>query len=140
MTDQARRRNIAESLARAHQALAVAEAALAVDSPADAISRTYYAVLHYLRALLYARGLDPRTHAGAQHLFNQEFVQPGLFPARHNRLLASLQRQRELADYDSATVFDPADTRQQIGEARAFGLEVVAWLRREGWVDKANGA
>lgn len=134
MSDPARRRNIAESLARAVQALAVAEAALAIGGTADAISRTYYAALHYLRALLFARGLDPRTHQGAQHLFNQEFVKPGLFPAKTNKLLAALQRMREQADYDPGMVFDADDARDQIGEVRQFGARVVDVLRDEKWV------
>ena len=83
---------------------------------------------------MFARGFDPRTRAGAQHLFNQEFVRTGLFRARTNRLLASLQRLRELADYDAATVFDAADAKEQIAEVRAFGLEVVALLGREGLI------
>ena len=135
MSDPARRRNIADSLARAVQALAVAEAALAIGGTADAISRAYYAALHFLRALLFARGLEPRTHAGAQHLFNQEFVKAGLFPARANRLLAALQRQRELADYDPGTVFDAADVRDQIEDVRKFGSLVTDLLRREGLLD-----
>ncbi|MCB9871250.1 MAG: HEPN domain-containing protein [Planctomycetes bacterium] len=135
MTDPARRRNIADALARAQQALAVADAALGIGSAADAISRAYYAALHYLRALMFARGFDPRTHAGAQHLFNQHFVKSGLFPARTNRLLAALQKQRELADYDPATIFDSADVEQQIADARSFGSSVVDLLRREGMLD-----
>jgi uncharacterized protein (UPF0332 family) len=131
VSDPARRRNIAESLARAAQALAVAEAALAIGGTADAISRTYYAALHYLRALLFARGLDPRTHQGAQHLFNQEFVRTGLYPATTNKLLASLQRMREQADYDPGMIFDAEDTREQIAEVREFGARAAAILRAE---------
>jgi uncharacterized protein (UPF0332 family) len=131
VTDPARRRNIAESLARAAQALAVAEAALAIGGTADAISRTYYAALHYLRALLFARGLDPRTHQGAQNLFNQEFVKPGQFPAKTNKLLAGLQRMREQADYDPGMVFDADDAREQIAEVRRFGARAAEVLRAE---------
>jgi uncharacterized protein (UPF0332 family) len=138
VTDPARRRNIAEALARAAQALAVADAALAIGSAADAVSRAYYGALHHLRALLFARGLEARTHAGAQHLFNQEFVQNGLFPATTNRLLASLQRMREIADYDPATVFDTRDTEEQIRQVRAFGQRVEQLLRGEGLLDDAS--
>jgi uncharacterized protein (UPF0332 family) len=131
VNDPAQRRNIAESLARAAQALAVADAALAIGGTADAVSRTYYAALHYLRALLFARGLDPRSHQGAHHLFNQEFVRSGLFPAKVNKLLASLQRMREQADYDPGMLFDADDAREQIIEVRAFGDRATAILRSE---------
>lgn len=135
MNDPAQRRNIAESLARAGQALAVADAALAIGGTADAISRTYYAALHYLRALLFARGLDPRSHQGAHHLFNQEFVRPGMFPAKVNKLLATLQRMREQADYDPGMLFDAEDAREQIVEVRAFGDRATAVLRSERLLD-----
>ncbi|MCA8974178.1 MAG: HEPN domain-containing protein [Planctomycetes bacterium] len=139
MSDPARKRNIAESLARASQALGVAAAALDFGSPADAISRAYYAALHVLRALLFARGFDPRSHSGAQHLFNQHFVRAGIFPAKRNRFLASLQRQRELADYDPATVFDAEDVQQQIAEVRDFRAEVSRFLEGEGLLDSPAG-
>ena len=62
--DAQRRRDIEDSLARAAQALAVADAALALGSSADALSRTYYGALHFVRALLLARGwIRERTPA-----------------------------------------------------------------------------
>lgn len=132
MSEPARQRNVRESLARAEQALRVAEAALAVGGSADAISRAYYACFHYLRAALFARGLEVRTHSGAQNVFNREFIASGDFPARHNKLIAGLQRQRELADYEPAMVFDPADVQKQIADVCGFGAEVVAWLQGQG--------
>ena len=133
MTDPARRRNIEDALARAAQALAAADAALGVGSTADAVSRAYYAALHFLRALLFARGLDPRTHSGAQSLFNQHFVRAGLFPTRTNSLLASLQRLRELADYDPSMLFDANDAREHITFVRKFGEDARSVLRSEGF-------
>ena len=47
-------------------------------------------------------------------------------------MIAGLQRQRELADYEPGTVFDAGDGREQIGEIRRFGERVVAQLRAEG--------
>jgi uncharacterized protein (UPF0332 family) len=135
VNDPAQRRNIAESLARAAQALAVADAALAIGGTADAVSLTYHAALHYLRARLFARWLDPRSHPGAHHLFNQEFVRSGLFPPKVNKLLAALQRMREQADYDPGMLFDAEDAREQIAEVRALGDRATAILWSERWLD-----
>ena len=133
MTDENRRRNLALELERADQALRAAEALLGLALFSDAVSRAYYAAFHFLRALLLTRGLEPKSHRGAIHLFNAEFVRPATFSTAHNRLLAGLQRARELADYDSAVAFSLEDARAEIEDARRFGSEIRAFLVREGW-------
>jgi hypothetical protein len=128
-----RRRNAAEALARADQALRAAAALLAAGLHADAVSRAYYGAFHFLRALLYSRGIEARTHTGLIHVFNREFVQSGKMSSAHNRVLAGLQRSRELADYDPAVGFSADDVRAQIAEAKAFGDAVQKLLKSEGW-------
>jgi uncharacterized protein (UPF0332 family) len=132
MTDTNRRQNVADELARAEQALQAARALLGLGLHADCVSRAYYAAYHVLRALLYSRGVEPKTHSGAIHLFNTEFVRSGLLPSAHNRLLAGMQRSRELADYDAAVTFAKADAEAHVKEAEAFRADVVAVLGREG--------
>lgn len=134
MTDANRRRNIADELDRAAKALAAGTALLGLGLYADSVSRAYYAAFHYLRALLLSHGVEPRTHAGAIHLFNTEFVRTGLFPTTYNRLLSGLQGSRELADYDAAASFAEPDASAQLAEARSFGAEVAAFLGKEGWL------
>jgi hypothetical protein len=123
--------DVLDEIRRGEDALAAATALLDLGLHADAVSRTYYGVFHHLRALLVARGVEPRSHAGAIHLFNREFVNTGLFPATCNRLLAGLQRARELADYSAAVTFAETDARTDLAAARAFCAEVRAWLARE---------
>ena len=73
------------------------------------MSRAYYGAFHALCALLFSRGLEAKSHGGAIHLFNTEFVRTGLLGSSHNRLLAGVQRSRELADYDAAVTFSKED-------------------------------
>jgi uncharacterized protein (UPF0332 family) len=87
-----------------------------------------------LRAALLSRGVDPKTHGGAIHLFNTELVRKGTFPSSHNRLLAGLQRARELADYDAAVTFSAEDAAAEVAEAERFAEAVTETLKREGWV------
>ena len=133
MTEENRRTNIADEIARAQQALQAAEALRSLGLNADSVSRAYYALLHILRALLLSRGVEPRTHAGALHLFNTELVRPGHFSSAHNRLLASVQRARELADYDAAIVFSGEDAQAHLDDTRAFITLALDFLTREGW-------
>jgi uncharacterized protein (UPF0332 family) len=134
VTDDGRRHSIADEAARAEQALDAARALLNLGLHADSVSRAYYATYHLLRALLHSRGVEPKTHAGGIHLFNTEFVRTGRLPSAHNRLLAGLQRSRELADYDAAVVFGRDDAEASIRDAESFRADVLALLRSDGWL------
>lgn len=133
MTDDNRRRNVADELARAELSLRAATALVQLGLHADGVSRAYYGVYHLLRALLYARGVEPRTHAGAIHLFNTELVRQGAMPSTHNRLIGGLQRARELADYDAAVTFSAEDASVFLADAQTFDLDARAFLAREGF-------
>ena len=124
MTEDNREANALDELARGQQSLDAAAALIAAGLHADAVSRAYYGAYHHLRALLYSRGLEPRSHAGALHLLNVEFIRPGLLPSANNRLLSGLQRSRELADYDPAVVFSAEDATAALDDARAFAAQV----------------
>lgn len=87
------------------------------------MSRAYCAVFHFLRALLFSRGVEPKTHSGAIHLFHTEFVRSGLFPSSQNGAIGSLQRTRELADYDAAAAFSSDDARAHLDDARGYARD-----------------
>jgi uncharacterized protein (UPF0332 family) len=129
-----RRRNVSDEVARADEALRASRALLGVGLHADAVSRSYYAALHLIRALLLTQGVEPKTHAGAIHLLNTEFVRAGRLPSSHNRLLAGLQRARELADYDAAVTFSAEDATAQLADAERFAADALALLRTGGWL------
>jgi uncharacterized protein (UPF0332 family) len=134
LTGDNRRQNIAEEVTRAEQSMRAAEALVGLGLHADAVSRAYHAVFHLLRALLLSRGVDPKTHAGAIHLFNSDLVRSGAFPSSHNRLIGGLQRARELADYDAAVRFSAEDAAAEVGEARSLREAALAFLANESWL------
>lgn len=135
MTDQdQRRQDIIDELRRGDEALRAAEALMAAELHADAVSRAYYGAWHHLRAVLLSRGVEARTHAGAIHLFNTEMVKKGTMSSSNNRILGGLQRAREMADYDSAVQFSADDARVLTADARSFAEEVKRLLTAEGWV------
>jgi uncharacterized protein (UPF0332 family) len=132
VTDENRKRNVAEALVRAREATRAAEALLAAGLFRDAVSRVYYAAYHYVRALLFARGLEARTHGGAFRMLHREFVAPGLLPNVPGWQLAGLQRSREMADYESAASFAAADVRAQLLLLESLAGDSLALLQREG--------
>jgi uncharacterized protein (UPF0332 family) len=135
VTDDNRRTGIAQEVARADEGLRAADALLGLGLHSDAVSRAYYAVFHWLRALLLTRGVEPKTHSGAIHLFNTELVRNGLFSSSHNRLIGGLQRARELADYDAAVTFSAEDAAAELAQARAFRAAALSFLAAQGWLD-----
>jgi uncharacterized protein (UPF0332 family) len=134
MTDENRRRNIADEITRSDQAMRAARALLELGLYADTVSRAYYGAFHLLRALLLSKGLEAKTHAGAIHLFNVEFVRPGVVQSSYNRLIGGMQRSRELADYDAAIVFSQQDADACLRDAETFRTQALAILERENWI------
>jgi uncharacterized protein (UPF0332 family) len=128
MTGEGRRESAGAELDLADEELRAAEALLADGIPRIAVGRMYLAVFHAVRAQLYAEGFEPRTHRGAQHLFNLHFVRTGRFEPATSGLIARLQKFREEADYAPAFVVDDRGAREELGAARRFVAQVRAVL------------
>ena len=126
MTGEGRRESARAELDLADEELRVAEGLLRDGVPRIAIARVYFAVFHAVRAQLYAEGFEPRTHGGAQHLFNLRFVRTGRYEASTSRLVARLQKYREDADYAPAFVVDDRGAREDLDAARQFVAQVHA--------------
>ena len=120
MTGEGRRESSSVELDLADEELRAAEALLADGLPRIAVGRMYFAVFHTVRAQLYAEGFEPRTHRGAQHLFNLHFVRTGRFEPATSGLIARLQKFREEADYAPAFVVDDEGAREDLEAARSF--------------------
>lgn len=120
MTPQGREEAVSAELRLAEEELRAADQLLAGDLPRIALARCYFAAFHAARARLYAEGLEPKTHAGVQHLFNVHFVRPGHYEPAVSRLLARLQKFREEADYAAAFVIDAAGAAEELSAARRF--------------------
>jgi len=81
-------------------------------------------VFHAVRARLYSEGLEPRSHIGAQRLFNLHFVKTGAYEPATSRLLARLQKFREEADCAGAFVVDAEGAGEEIAAAELFVARV----------------
>ena len=120
MTGEGREAAAGEELARAREEIRAAEHLIGLGIPRVAMTRAYFACFHAARALLYAQGLEPRTHRGTLHLFNVHLVKSGRYEPAASRLLARLQQFREEADYGESFVVDDAGAREELEAARAF--------------------
>ena len=96
----------------------------------SAISRTYYGLFHYIRALLYTQGLEPKSHEGLEHLFGLHFVKAGRVDSGSAKLLARLQKYREQSDYGLVTVFTKGDVEQELSEVERFVQSIQGYLKK----------
>jgi hypothetical protein len=117
VTKEGQREVAATELQLAEEELRAAHALLGARFARIALSRVYFAVFHAVRALLYSRGLEPRTHTGVQHLFNVHFVKGGDYGPETSRLIARLQKFRQEADCAQAFVVDETGAREELDAA-----------------------
>lgn len=136
MTRKNRGENIHLELELGNQARAEAEVLLEKKLVKGAVSRTYYFVLHYTKALLYSLGLEAKSHEGVGHPLNLHFIKSGKFPPRYGKLFSRLQKYREQADYDPALVFTLQDAMEEFREGKEFSLMIRAYLQRQGYLGK----
>ena len=99
MTDENRKKNIAEELARAKECLTSADLLFSHGQLADAVSRLYYYLYHAVRALLLSKGLEPKSHEGTLRLLSLHFTKPGILDAQTSHIFTRLMKYREEADY-----------------------------------------
>ena len=135
MTRSNRGANARAEAARGDDALRAAEALLGLDLPNDAVSRAYYAVFHYGRALLLSEGLEPRTHRGVFSLLEEQFERTSRLSSASLSSFARLQTFRGLADYDATERLATDRATAEVNAARAFVDEARALLAALGVLD-----
>ena len=118
-------------LERAEESLK--SAAMLVDGECyrDAMSRLYYAVLHFTRALLATVDINPKSHQGALQLFSLHFVKTGLVPLDAGRILARQQKFREESDYNVEFRLDRESIDQELLDAQKFREISLDFLNRQ---------
>lgn len=102
----------------------------------DAASRSYYAALHYARALCLTAGEEPRSHQGVGHLLSLHYVRSGRLPAATSRSYALLQRFRESSDDDAAFVLDSFGAQEAVRVARDLVERFRSELTTQGVLPK----
>lgn len=117
---------------RAAESLGAAESCRRDGYYADAISRTYYVILHAAKAALQTRDLASESHAAVKGLFELHIVKPGLVEAEWGAAIGIGLDARLSADYDAETNFSEIDARDEYERARGF-------LQRIGDLLLANG-
>jgi uncharacterized protein (UPF0332 family) len=86
----------------------------------DSTSRSYYAVLHFTRAILLSHQQVPKSHHGASLLFGRHIVNAGLADVAYSKILTRLMKLREEADYLTTASCSESDATRAIAESEQF--------------------
>ena len=132
MTDENKKFNIGLEVAEAEDRLANADVILGRGSAKTAATLACYGVFHYARALLLMEGLESRTHSGVVHLVNLHFVRTTKLSPELGKILGDLQRDRERAEYDAASVFTVDMADEAVQHAHTFASAACDLLRKGG--------
>lgn len=117
-----------EEWRRAENCRRVAHLCLQHGFYADAISRSYYAVLHSAKAALALYDVASRRHRALSNLFGHHIVMTGMVERHWGSVVGRLADLRRVADYDVSVVFSEADAAGVYGQADAFVSRIHALL------------
>ena len=129
MIEENKRENIREEIERATEARKAAELLFSNDFIKDAVSKLYYFLLYGIRALLLAKGLEPKSHEGTLRLFGLHFVKEGIFISQDSHVFSKLMKFREEADYNPSYIFTKEDFKDLAIEADNLFLKIKAYLK-----------
>jgi uncharacterized protein (UPF0332 family) len=82
--------NVPEELERAQRTLRAAQILHASDLFEDAVSRSYYAVMHAAKAALLVHDVIAEAHAAVRWLFGSVLIRPGVIERVWTSVLADV--------------------------------------------------
>ena len=134
MKDENIRINIQEELERAKEALKSADILFENDLIKDAMSRLYYFTLHYIKALLLTKGLEPKSHEGALRLLSLHFIKEGILEPNVAHIFSKLMKYIEEADYNPSYIFTKEDFYKFRKEAEILANIIRNYLMSKGYI------
>ncbi len=129
MTVEERRQSIQLEMEAGHEAVDAAKSLVEKDLYRSAMSRAYYGLFHYIKALLYTQGLEPKSDEELEHLFGFHFVKAGKVDIKSAKLLARLQKYCEISDYGLVSVFSREDVEEELTEVEHFINSIQGYLK-----------
>lgn len=135
MRDENKRENIRVEIERAQNAIESADLLFMNGYYNDAVSRLYYFVLYHVRALLFSKGFEPKTHEGALKLMSLHFVKTGELEPRYLHIFSRLMKYRGEADYNPSYVFTSEDYEEFRRDAVSLAEKIKNFLKEKGYLE-----
>ncbi|MFY9141052.1 MAG: HEPN domain-containing protein [Thermacetogeniaceae bacterium] len=139
MTGENIRENIRDEILKAANLLAAADLLAENGFINDAVSRLYYYLFYYIRALLLTESLQPKTHEGTFRLLGMHFVNNGLLNRSISLIFSKLMKYRQDADYNPSFFFTEADFKEFREEAVQAAFDIQEFLKKRGYIKLQKG-
>ena len=139
MTEDNRKRAIAQDLRQCELAMKAARLLKDAGLYNDALSRLYYALHHATLALLLTESIEPRRHRAVSSLLSTHFLSPGKLTAEDIAVVGRTQSYRDLADYNRAWNATLAIADEAFAAAEPLITRIRELLESGGWLEPASG-
>lgn len=118
---------------RAGESLRAAELLTREEYYADAVSRSYDAILHAAKAAPQVHDIAADSHAAVRRLFGLHLIRSGELEKEWAGHLGKTSDDRLAADYDAEVTFSEKEARQECRRARHFIRRVRSYLLQKGF-------
>ena len=95
---------------------------------ADSINRSYYCAFYAINAVHASTGMGYKRHKDAIGEFNKQYVATGKIDRTIGRDLSSLERSRNIGDYDDFRLVSKSDAEENFKRALNVFKAVVSFL------------
>lgn len=92
------------------------------------VNRSYYGILHSMRAVLALDKFDSKKHQGVISAFRERYIKTGKFATRFSDIIGSAFEIRNRCDYDDFYVVAEADTIKQLEDGKEFLAAVKEFI------------
>lgn len=94
-------------------------------------NRSYYAILHALRAVLALVGFDSKKHSGVIAEFQRMFVKTKIFEREYSKIIMSASEIRNASDYDDYYIASKEEAQEQLMNAKKLYVRVCSYIQEE---------
>lgn len=92
------------------------------------INRSYYAILHSMRAVLALERFDSKKHQGIISAFRQRYIKTGKFATHFSDVIHTAFTIRNYCDYQDFYIAAESDARQQLENAKELHKAVRNYI------------
>jgi len=113
-------KEVAAEMKRAEKTLAAAVYLYKNEYYEDSLSRSYYAIFHAAKAVLFQKGISANSHEAVKRLFGKELVEADEIDKEFAIILREEQDERLLADYDVTFCPESDRVKTRLDDAKKF--------------------
>ena len=129
MLDELLKTSVNIRLDKAKECLRDAEMTLSIGLYATAANRSYYCILHSMRAALIAVDFSSRKHSGIIAEFRQRYIKNEIFPKEFSDIIKNAFSIRNDSDYEDFYIISKEEVAQQVENAKVFLASIEEYLK-----------